>query len=234
MEGWVSTRVESVSKLWADVSSFCIKSKLPATSQHNFYFEKGQRKCDVCSPLTWLCGWGSIQERCCRCQLQLHSCMERRTFFSPFLVILNSSGLGILVCCFRTTLVHVIGPREPREKAMNGDGSSWRGFTHRACWRWNANYKILLKIISKTSQIGLSVSVASKMRYGLVVLTAGFAGLLSFSFLALAIGTDYWYIIDVNEHNHTGPDDLNSHSGLWRIIEGTPAAPHSMNAIVLI
>lgn len=72
------------------------------------------------------------------------------------------------------------------------------------------------------------------MRYGLVVLTAGFAGLLSFSFLALAIGTDYWYIIDVNEHNHTGPDDLSSHSGLWRIIEGTPAAPHSMNVIVLI
>ncbi|CAK6963046.1 transmembrane protein 235-like [Scomber scombrus] len=58
------------------------------------------------------------------------------------------------------------------------------------------------------------------MRYGLVVLTAGFTGLLSFSLLAVAIGTDYWYIIDVNKPNYTGPDDLSSHSGLWRIIEG--------------
>lgn len=53
-----------------------------------------------------------------------------------------------------------------------------------------------------------------------MVLTAGFTGLLSFSFLAVAIGTDYWYIIDVNSPNYTGSDDLSSHSGLWRIIEG--------------
>ncbi|XP_076609021.1 transmembrane protein 235 [Chaetodon auriga] len=58
------------------------------------------------------------------------------------------------------------------------------------------------------------------MRYELVVLSAGFTGLLSFSLLAVAIGTDYWYIIDVNKPNHTGPDDLSSHSGLWRINEG--------------
>ncbi|KAM3597659.1 uncharacterized protein V6R79_007649 [Siganus canaliculatus] len=58
------------------------------------------------------------------------------------------------------------------------------------------------------------------MRYGLVVLTAGFTGLLSFSLLAVAIGTDYWYIIDAKKSNHTGPDDLSSRSGLWRIIEG--------------
>nr|XP_020476641.1 transmembrane protein 235-like [Monopterus albus] len=45
-------------------------------------------------------------------------------------------------------------------------------------------------------------------------------GLFSFSLLAVAIGTDYWYIIDVNKPNHTGPDDLSSHSGLWRINEG--------------
>lgn len=57
------------------------------------------------------------------------------------------------------------------------------------------------------------------MRYGVAILSAGFTGLLSFSLLAVAIGTDYWYIINVN--NHTGPDDLNSHSGLWRIVEGT-------------
>lgn len=53
-----------------------------------------------------------------------------------------------------------------------------------------------------------------------MVLAAGFTGLLSFSLLAVAIGTDYWYIIDVNKPNHTGPDDLSSHSGLWRINEG--------------
>lgn len=58
------------------------------------------------------------------------------------------------------------------------------------------------------------------MRYGLVVLAAGFTGLLSFSLLAVAIGTDYWYIIDVNKANHTGAEDLSSHSGLWRINEG--------------
>ncbi|XP_054463663.1 transmembrane protein 235-like [Anoplopoma fimbria] len=58
------------------------------------------------------------------------------------------------------------------------------------------------------------------MTYGLVVLTSGFTGLLSFSLLAVAIGTDYWYIIDVNKPNCTGSDDLSSHSGLWRINEG--------------
>ncbi|XP_034046189.1 transmembrane protein 235 [Thalassophryne amazonica] len=58
------------------------------------------------------------------------------------------------------------------------------------------------------------------MRYGFVVLAAGFTGLLSFSLLAVAIGTDYWYIIDVNKPNYTGSEDLSSHSGLWRINEG--------------
>ncbi|XP_023265805.1 transmembrane protein 235-like [Seriola lalandi dorsalis] len=58
------------------------------------------------------------------------------------------------------------------------------------------------------------------MRYGVVVLSAGFTGLLSFCLLAVAIGTDYWYIIDVNKPNYTGSDDLSSHSGLWRINEG--------------
>ncbi|XP_029945848.1 transmembrane protein 235 [Salarias fasciatus] len=59
------------------------------------------------------------------------------------------------------------------------------------------------------------------MKYGAVVLSAGLTGLLSFTLLAVAIGTDYWYIVDVNKPNHTGSDDMSSHSGLWRIIEGT-------------
>lgn len=54
----------------------------------------------------------------------------------------------------------------------------------------------------------------------MVVISAGFIGLLSFILLAVAIGTDYWYIIDVNKPNYTGSDDLSSHSGLWRIHEG--------------
>ncbi|KAF1379553.1 hypothetical protein PFLUV_G00177250 [Perca fluviatilis] len=59
------------------------------------------------------------------------------------------------------------------------------------------------------------------MRYGLVVISAGFTGLLSFSLLAVAIWTDYWYIIvDVNKPNCSCSDDLSSHSGLWRINEG--------------
>ncbi|KAM9844310.1 transmembrane protein 235 [Aulostomus maculatus] len=56
------------------------------------------------------------------------------------------------------------------------------------------------------------------MKYGSVVLSAGFTGLLSFSLLAVAIGTDYWYIIDVNKPNCS--EDLSSRSGLWRIHEG--------------
>uniref|UniRef100_A0A4W5M9A1 Transmembrane protein 235 n=1 Tax=Hucho hucho TaxID=62062 RepID=A0A4W5M9A1_9TELE len=55
--------------------------------------------------------------------------------------------------------------------------------------------------------------------YGMVVITAGFSGLLSFSFLAVAIGSDYWYIIDVNKANQSDLEDLSSHSGLWRIRE---------------
>ncbi|XP_057673221.1 transmembrane protein 235-like [Corythoichthys intestinalis] len=57
------------------------------------------------------------------------------------------------------------------------------------------------------------------MRYGLVVLSAGFSGLLSFCLLAVSIGTDYWYIIDVNKPNYDS-EELSSYSGLWRINEG--------------
>uniref|UniRef100_A0A3P9A2R2 Uncharacterized protein n=1 Tax=Esox lucius TaxID=8010 RepID=A0A3P9A2R2_ESOLU len=59
------------------------------------------------------------------------------------------------------------------------------------------------------------------MKYGVIVITAGFSGLLSFSFLAVAIGSDYWYIIDVSRANHSDLEELSSHSGLWRIREGT-------------
>ena len=53
--------------------------------------------------------------------------------------------------------------------------------------------------------------------FGALVLTAGITGLLSFGFLAAAIGSEYWYIIKVNQ---TDVGDFDSHSGLWRIHEG--------------
>uniref|UniRef100_UPI00398EE61B transmembrane protein 235 n=1 Tax=Pristiophorus japonicus TaxID=55135 RepID=UPI00398EE61B len=67
------------------------------------------------------------------------------------------------------------------------------------------------------------------MTLGTVCVTAGLIGLLSFVFLAVAIGTDYWYIIDVsNSRYNYGEDweDLNSHSGLWRICEGSSRRAH--------
>lgn len=59
-----------------------------------------------------------------------------------------------------------------------------------------------------------------RLSYGTTVVTAGIAGIVSFGLLAAAIGSEYWYIIEVNRPNETDSKDLNSHSGLWRIYEG--------------
>lgn len=56
------------------------------------------------------------------------------------------------------------------------------------------------------------------MSLGLVVTAAGICGILSFAFLATSLGTDYWYIIEVNPA--VNMSDLSSHSGLWSIHEG--------------
>ncbi|KAL4659075.1 transmembrane protein 114 [Arapaima gigas] len=51
---------------------------------------------------------------------------------------------------------------------------------------------------------------------------AGFvavAGLLSFVLLVLAIGTDFWYIIDASKWERNS-SRLSSHSGLWRTCDG--------------
>ncbi|XP_069779133.1 transmembrane protein 235-like [Narcine bancroftii] len=64
------------------------------------------------------------------------------------------------------------------------------------------------------------------MSLGSVCATAGFTGLLSFVFLTVAIATDYWYIIEVSDSSSNygeGWEDLNSHSGLWRLCEGKNA-----------
>ncbi|XP_046894775.1 transmembrane protein 235-like [Hypomesus transpacificus] len=70
------------------------------------------------------------------------------------------------------------------------------------------------------------------MRYGVVILVAGFTGLLSFALLAVAIGSEYWYIIDVKP-NHPDFEDLSSHSGLWRIYEGKNASSHLIHSFTM-
>ncbi|XP_017210262.1 transmembrane protein 114 [Danio rerio] len=48
---------------------------------------------------------------------------------------------------------------------------------------------------------------------------AGFVavfGVLSFIGLVLAIGTDFWYIIDTSKRENSSSVSLSSHSGLWR------------------
>uniref|UniRef100_A0A3Q2G1N3 Transmembrane protein 235b n=1 Tax=Cyprinodon variegatus TaxID=28743 RepID=A0A3Q2G1N3_CYPVA len=59
-----------------------------------------------------------------------------------------------------------------------------------------------------------------KVTFGALVITAGVCGILSFAFLATSLGTDHWYIIEMNPNNMTDFEDLSSHSGLWRINEG--------------
>uniref|UniRef100_A0A8C1YEV0 Transmembrane protein 235 n=1 Tax=Cyprinus carpio TaxID=7962 RepID=A0A8C1YEV0_CYPCA len=59
-----------------------------------------------------------------------------------------------------------------------------------------------------------------KMNFGTVVISAGLCGLLSFILLAVSIGTEYWYIIDVDEGKNSSLEYSSSHSGLWRIYEG--------------
>lgn len=59
-----------------------------------------------------------------------------------------------------------------------------------------------------------------KVTFGALVITAGVCGVLSFAFLATSLGTDYWYIIEMNTMNTTEFEDMSSHSGLWRINEG--------------
>uniref|UniRef100_A0A8C6THL5 Transmembrane protein 235b n=1 Tax=Neogobius melanostomus TaxID=47308 RepID=A0A8C6THL5_9GOBI len=59
-----------------------------------------------------------------------------------------------------------------------------------------------------------------RLSFGYVVIAAGVCGILSFAFLATSLGTDYWYIIEMNQVNTSDLEDLSSHSGLWSINEG--------------
>uniref|UniRef100_A0A3Q3LCI3 Transmembrane protein 235b n=1 Tax=Mastacembelus armatus TaxID=205130 RepID=A0A3Q3LCI3_9TELE len=60
----------------------------------------------------------------------------------------------------------------------------------------------------------------SRDNFGSLVITAGVCGFLSFASLAISIGTEYWYIIEMNPRNMTDLEDMSLHSGLWRINEG--------------
>uniref|UniRef100_A0AAZ1XP76 Transmembrane protein 235b n=1 Tax=Oreochromis aureus TaxID=47969 RepID=A0AAZ1XP76_OREAU len=59
-----------------------------------------------------------------------------------------------------------------------------------------------------------------KVSFGAFVIAAGICGILSFAFLATSLGTDYWYIIEMNPMNVSDFENMSSHSGLWSINEG--------------
>ncbi|MBN3307582.1 TM235 protein, partial [Amia calva] len=62
-----------------------------------------------------------------------------------------------------------------------------------------------------------------EMNFGAVVVLAGLTGLLSFSLLAAALGSEHWYLVEVRGENGTRAEELGSHSGLWRTCEGKNA-----------
>uniref|UniRef100_A0A452HRN0 Transmembrane protein 235 n=1 Tax=Gopherus agassizii TaxID=38772 RepID=A0A452HRN0_9SAUR len=53
---------------------------------------------------------------------------------------------------------------------------------------------------------------------GALCLDAVLSSILSFGLLAVAIGSDYWYLVQVEPARD--PESPNSHSGLWRVCEG--------------
>ncbi|MEE6498473.1 hypothetical protein FKM82_003115 [Ascaphus truei] len=58
-----------------------------------------------------------------------------------------------------------------------------------------------------------------KFKLSMLSLFVALVGILSFIFLVVAIGTDFWYIIDASklEKMNNYSDPLSSHSGLWRM-----------------
>lgn len=70
-----------------------------------------------------------------------------------------------------------------------------------------------------------------RLHLGVLSGAAALSGALSFVLLAAAIGTDFWYIIDTERLERSGPgaanrsqpEPLSSHSGLWRTCRGTGA-----------
>ncbi|KAK1162977.1 transmembrane protein 114 [Acipenser oxyrinchus oxyrinchus] len=55
-----------------------------------------------------------------------------------------------------------------------------------------------------------------KLTLSALAIFVALVGVLSFVFLVVAIGTDFWYIIDASKWEHGASTHLSSHSGLWR------------------
>uniref|UniRef100_A0A3Q3JUV0 Uncharacterized protein n=1 Tax=Monopterus albus TaxID=43700 RepID=A0A3Q3JUV0_MONAL len=73
-----------------------------------------------------------------------------------------------------------------------------------------------------------------KVSFGPLVITAGICGFLSFAFLAISLGTEYWYIIEMNPVNMSDLEDLSSHSGLWSVSEGRFMLFHNFVPLVVL
>ncbi|XP_066545890.1 transmembrane protein 114 [Amia ocellicauda] len=58
--------------------------------------------------------------------------------------------------------------------------------------------------------------VRMKLTLSALAMFVALVGVLSFVFLVVAIGTDFWYIIDASKWGHNSSAHLSSHSGLWR------------------
>ncbi|XP_066433577.1 transmembrane protein 114 isoform X2 [Eleutherodactylus coqui] len=58
-----------------------------------------------------------------------------------------------------------------------------------------------------------------KLKLSILSVFVAFVGILSFIFLVIAIGTDFWYIIDASklEIKNNFSETMSSHSGLWRM-----------------
>ncbi|XP_056391788.1 transmembrane protein 114 isoform X2 [Hyla sarda] len=58
-----------------------------------------------------------------------------------------------------------------------------------------------------------------KLKLSVLSFFVAFVGILSFIFLVVAIGTDFWYIIDASklEIKNNISETMSSHSGLWRM-----------------
>lgn len=57
-------------------------------------------------------------------------------------------------------------------------------------------------------------------RLGVLLLAAALGALLSFALLVAAVASDYWYVLEVADTGNR-TQRLSSHSGLWRVCEGT-------------
>ncbi|XP_072415691.1 transmembrane protein 114 isoform X2 [Chiloscyllium punctatum] len=70
-----------------------------------------------------------------------------------------------------------------------------------------------------------------KLTFGVLSVSVALTGAISFVFLVVAIGTDFWYIIDASklQTSSNSSDHLSSHSGLWRTCKFQSKCFHLIN-----